>query len=279
MVHETDRFATAFARYGVWPTTVWHVVDSDEPDRKLKRDLGDLGDTRSHDGAAQSYKRTVGGNTQGTVTSIFPPRVALNILKLYASEATRVYDPFAGGGCRAVMAAKAGLDYTGVEIRADEVDNINMLAERHDVADLVHIIHGDAREDHTLAGSGDFDFCYTCPPYWDLEQYRGGDADLSMMSYKGFQAGIMEVVEQCNRVLRPGSLSVWVVGLHRHKNGDIAPINHDIARIHTTFGFRFREEVVLFRDNKLALQRSGNFEKGKHLLIRRHEYALVFERR
>ena len=279
MVHETDRFATAFARYGVWPTTVWHVVDSDEPDRKLKRDLGDLGDTRSHDGAAQSYKRTVGGNTQGTVTSIFPPRVALNILKLYASEATRVYDPFAGGGCRAVMAAKAGLDYIGVEIREDEVDNIYTLAARHNATDNIDIICGDSRDPHKAAPSQHFDFCYTCPPYWSLEQYRGGDNDLSMMTYNGFLSAITDVVTQCKRVLKRGSKSVWVVGLHRHKDGTIAPIPDDIARIHVEQGFAYKEQIIIFRDNKLALQRVGNFEKDKGLLIRRHEYALVFERR
>ncbi len=270
MVHETDRFATAFARYGVWPTTVWHVVDSDEPNRKLKRDLGDFG-------ASRELIFHVSGLFKGHVVSIFPPRVALNILKLYANEAARVYDPFAGGGCRAVMAAKAGLDYTGVELREDEVDNINTLAKRHGVEDKIEIIHGDARMANDLP-PGHFDFCYTCPPYWTLEQYKGGVGDLSMMTYDDFLLAISRVVKQTKRVLQPGSKSVWVVGLHRHKNGTIVPIPDDIAAIHTELGFAYKEQIIIFRDNKMVLRRVGIFEKEKGLLIRRHEYALVFER-
>ncbi len=75
MVHETDRFATAFARYGVWPTTVWHLVDSEEPNRSLKHELGDFGAAREGSFPASSlYKGAAGPGADGSTVSIFPPR-------------------------------------------------------------------------------------------------------------------------------------------------------------------------------------------------------------
>jgi hypothetical protein len=71
-------------------------------------------------------------------------------------------------------------------------------------------------------------------------------------------------------------MSIWVVGLHR--DGDrLLAMNHDVTSIHTSMGFRLHEEIILAHKNNGAIQRVGNFEKGRNLLIRMHEYALVFE--
>jgi hypothetical protein len=85
------------------------------------------------------------------------------------------------------------------------------------------------------------------------------------------------VVSETHRILKPGAASIWVVGLHRDSRGLIA-MNHDVAAIHRDVGFSLREEIILAHKNNGAIQRVGNFEKGRNLLIRVHEYALVFER-
>lgn len=277
---EGDVFETAIERYGVWPVTVWEISDTNPSNRKLKKSLGDLGITRSHSKASHSYKTSNKPNKLGTTTSIFPPILAVNIINLYAKKwkAVKIYDPFAGGGCRAIVAAKAGLHYTGVEIRKDEVNNILKLAKHHGVSESIKIVHGDARNPPNLKPSS-FDFCYTCPPYWNLEQYEGGKDDLSMIgNYDKFCAEIGKVIKYSHKVLKPNSISCWVVGLHRNKNGELAPMHHDVVRLHKEHGFKFREEIIVYRNNKMPLTRVGNFEKGGNLLVRLHEYCLVFER-
>lgn len=284
-IHE-DEFEAAIARYGVWPSTVWEIRDSTGSGTKvegyvnIKRALGDSGKTRSHSKASHSYKTSVGKNKAGATTSIFPPKVAQHILNLFCpSPGSNIYDPFAGGGTRAIFAAKAGHLYTGVEIRKDEIDSIYSLCEKHDVSDFVTIIHGDARKRNGLIYN-EFDFCYTCPPYWTLEQYEGGDADLSMIQdYDEFIEELWKVVLQTHRMLKSGSLSCWVVGLHRKKDGvDLADLHHDVTSLHRDAGFRHREEIIIYRNNPQAMGRVGNFEKGNHLLVRQHEYCLVFEK-
>lgn len=274
---EDSIIESSLQRYGVFPTSVWEVDYSGKSsDQKLKNFVGDSGKARP--GAKIRWGIGVGQPQKGlsdSTISLFPPRIAANILNLYAPEKCRVYDPFAGGGCRAIMAAKSGRFYSGMEIRVEEVESVRELADHHGVSELVNIIHGDARS--TGLKSRSYDFCYTCPPYWNLEQYHGGKNDLSMTTtYGDFLEGIKESIKESARVLKPNSISCWVIGSHRDDDGRLLPINHDIARLHAEMGFYLKEEVVIYRKNSPGILRMGTFRKGKHLLIRMHEYCLVF---
>jgi tRNA1(Val) A37 N6-methylase TrmN6 len=216
--------------------------------------------------------------------SIFNPGIVALILALYGEElpeGANVFDPFGGGGTRALACASNGFNYVGVEIREEEVQGLRTRIGEfaHDLPGTAHIIHGDARR----SGVADdwADFIITCPPYWNLEDYGGGDDDLSgCITYGDFLDGIEEVVNECQRILKPGGLAFWVVGLHRSdKTKELLPLNHDIGFIHRfaePYPWYIREEVVLHRKQTSAASRVGSFAKGNHLLIRVHEYLLIF---
>lgn len=266
-----DEFKSAKERYGVWPITVWDCDKSSRITMGLKRSVGDDSQHRRGEG------QTPYGYMDGI--SVFDPAVASWILNCYAPTNGLCFDPFAGGGTRAIMAAKHGLAYLGVELRAEEVEAVKARCERCRVSDSVHIECGDSRDCSQIASTASADFCYTCPPYHDLEQYNGGPADLSMCgSYKEFIQEMRRVVQECFRVLKPGTHSVWVVGLTRDKTGNLLCLNHDITGLHRSCGFTVKEEIILSHKNNGAVTRVGNFDKGRRLLIRTHEYALVFQR-
>ena len=210
--------------------------------------------------------------------SVFNPAIAQVILNCYAPDTGVCWDPFAGGGTRAILAAKNGMEYKGTEIRGEEVEAVNLRCQHCDIADRVTIFHGDGRNCPDMPDAS-ADFCYTCPPYYNLEEYEGGENDLSMTpTYDSFVSEIEKVVVEERRILKVGSYACWVVGLHRDKDGELLALNHDIARAHQKNGFRFKEEIVLTHKNNGAIQRVGNFEKGDKRLIRMHEYVLVFVR-
>lgn len=310
-----DNFKSALERYGVWPTTVWAVDHQDKVTRELKQLIGDVGVTRkislavpgashlafmrggrrsyaserSYDGmAAWSRQTREGAFTaaaddesvyRGKVTaSIFSPAVAAWLLNCFAPKTGLCFDPFAGGGTRAIMAAKRGLRYLGVELRPDEVAAVNARVLHCGITEGVEILCGDSRTcDEIPAGAADFTL--TCPPYWTLEQYDGGPGDLSMIeSYPDFIRELGRVVHQTARILKPGSTSCWVVGLHRDDAGCLTPLHHDLTRLHSEAGFTLREEIVLHQTGNGAIQRIGNFDKGMRRLIRVHEYAMVYQR-
>lgn len=278
--NEVDEFLNAKERYGVWPTTVWDCDTSDSDTQKLKQQIGDTEEQSTRKGSFYGGQRPDDKSVyRGKVTaSIFNPAIAAWILNCYAPKQGICLDPFAGGGTRALMAAKHGLRYIGYELRPEEVKAVTERCERHEVSKQVRIIQGDSRQ-MTDMPDNYADFLITCPPYFNLEQYNGGGADLSMApDYLHFLAGIYSVIRETYRILKQGAISCWVVGLLRNAKGELIPMHHDITRIHHTLPFFHKEEVVLAHKNNGAIQRVGNFEKGQKHLIRMHEYLLVFRK-
>jgi hypothetical protein len=268
-----------------WPVTMWDLDHADKNLKQMKSRIGDDGTAREHSGTA-GYKTTLGASPNQV--SIFNPVIVGIIHKFYPPEPGRVvYDPFGGGGTRAIMtvANKNGLHYIGVEIRKDEVDAVEARITTYQdnageaLPGTWQIIHGDSR--HVPSVPDDHaDMLITCPPYYDMEQYEGGEADLSMApTYSEFYTMLSDVIAESKRILKPGALSFWTIGLHRNKEGHLLPMHHDLATAHHDLGFELVEEVILHMKNTGSVQRVGNFAKGEHRLVRVHEYLLIFRKR
>lgn len=286
---EADIFQPAIKKYGVWPTTVWDCNFTDRYMKELKAAVGDGCNARPGSGtlgyqsfartgsATHSYKTAMSGSSAHKVTeSIFNPILAIWIMNLYAPQKGVVYDPFCGGGTRAIVSYKKGLDYTGIELRQEEIEAVEQRLLNNNAK--AKIVLGDSKNPNGIPPNY-ADFLITCPPYFNLEMYEGGTNDLSMAkSYDDFLSMIEPVVVQSCRILKPGALSCWVVGLHRDSKGGLLSIPQDIARIHKANGFKHKEEVIINWTNTGAISRVGNFEKGQKLLIRSHEYLEVFEK-
>jgi len=284
-----EAFETAKEKFGVWPTTTWDINYSDKTTQELKEAIGDGIETCTRKGSGTlGYKSARKGcfsketNDEscyrGKITeSIFSPQIAQYIFSMFAPKSGLCFDPFAGGGTRAIMASKNGLSYIGYEIRQEEVDAVNQRMKNNNVTNA-KLICGDSTHCDTTE-SNIADFSITCPPYYDLEKYNGPSGDLSMCSdYQGFVDGMYKVAQETYRIMKDNTLVTIVIGLHRDKNKNLLPIHHDLAYVYRKAGFNYKEEIILCHKNNGALQRVGNFEKGSQLLIRTHEYLLVFKK-
>lgn len=267
-------------QYPVWPVTVWDMDHTNAKMKAHKKAIGDEGVAREQSGTA-GYKTTLGSSKNQV--SIFNPNIMACLLKLYPPPpGGNIYDPFGGGGTRAIVCAtqEEAYNYIGVEIRQEEIDAvIGRLTQlenkgyKHGSAQLVK-----SSSEHVPEVPDNWaDILITCPPYYNMEKYQGGPLDLSMApTYEDFLDGINDVINENHRILKPGALACWVVGLHRDEYG-LIPIHHDLARLHAQ-GFTFVEEIVLHMKNTGSIQRVGNFAKGQHLLVRTHEYCLIFKK-
>jgi len=265
-----------------WPVTIWDLNHADPTLKQLKDTIGDAGTAREHSGTA-SYKVTLGASPNKV--SIFNPIIMGLIFKFYPPEpGAVVYDPFGGGGTRALMSVAYGYKYIGVELRKEEVDAVEArIAGYMDKAGYMSgtwdIKHGDSRHVPSIPDEH-ADMLITCPPYYDMEPYDGGVNDLSMAAtYDQFLDMLGEVVDECYRILKPGAMACWVIGLHRKKDGVLLPMHHDLGYLHLYRGFDIYEEVIIHMQNTGSVQRVGNFAKGDNRLIRIHEYLLIFKKR
>lgn len=256
-------------RIGFLPTSVWRP--NWEITKRLKKLVGDSSQTRESLNSNRSDRRNGVNNGK---PSIFNPNLCQMILSAYCDENSIIYDPFAGGGTRAIISSMFGHKYYGVEIREEEVERINDKKKELDLDFTV--VKGDALNKNF--DDIKFNFSLTCPPYYDLEQYSNLDNDLSnQKDYNGFLQMLSKSVKRVYDCLEDDSISVWVVGNFRNKFGALEHLNGDLIRIGKENGFILLDELIYEGASKVALTRCSKFEKNRKS-IRMHEYIVIFKK-
>lgn len=90
---------------------------------ELGRDEQLLSTGTPRQGYGSGYDTTKGENAWGgSGTSIFDPVICELVYRWFLPEGGSVLDPFAGGSVRGVVAAKLGHSYTGIDLRAEQVE-------------------------------------------------------------------------------------------------------------------------------------------------------------
>jgi hypothetical protein len=174
------------------------IMETDwEQTKVLKKYVGDTSEGRSNTTSVIAYQKCAG--------SIFNPYICKCLLRGYAPANADIYDPFGGGGTRAIISTAMGHTYTGCEIRQEEVDAVNKRGKKLGL-DFT-LMCKDARD---YVNKDAFNFALTCPPYYDMEQYHGGENDLSMApTYKSFMTDINKVMSNVYTSLKPDSYCIW----------------------------------------------------------------------
>ncbi len=249
-----------FVPISIWQPN-WNLVS------RLKDIVGDAGQTRHLEGK----KMALLGSKY--TTSIFNPHLAQMILSAYCPTNAKIYDAFAGGGTRGFIAASMGHRYYGVEIRPDEVERIKAKMIELDMGFDLQV--GDAQWHDP---GDDFDFSYSCPPYYDLEVYSALPGDMSnVQSYDEFLGMLKNSLDRTYACLAPGALCIWVVGNFRDKHGALRHFNGDTVRLAQEAGFILHDELIFWGAAGIAAQRAGQFVANRKS-VRVHEYLLVFKK-
>jgi DNA modification methylase len=255
-------------------TDVWHV---DEFIRTRVHQWRALTDEDGESGSRSGSARDVDHQEAYSGTySVFPIPLAEWILMRYAGEkGSTVLDLFAGGPPRAVATSIMDYKYTGVDVRLPAIEeNIEKLTE-FGLVDNVTYVHGDARD---VAIDEQFDFGFTCPPYYDLEIYSDQDDDMSnFVSYEEFDAGMFQAAENYFKHLKPGALCAIVIGQFRDKKSNLVDFRGDTVANFTSVGFNFFQDIILIKSFGSAAVRAAQTWKGRKL-IPRHDYLLMFEK-
>ena len=199
-------------------------------------------------------------------------------------------DPFAGGSVRGVVAGWLGLRYVGLELRREQIArNREQAARAGAVAGSSghrwrppEWVEADARELHA-DGDGpagaprQADFVFSCPPYFDLEQYSDDPRDLSRAhSYATFLAAYEAIIAAAAHRLKPRRFACFVVGEIRDGDGFMRNFVGDTVSAFQKAGCRLYNSCVMLLPFNTLPVRAGKAMASSAKLGMCHQHVLVF---
>jgi DNA modification methylase len=212
-----------------------------------------------------------------TGTSIFDPALAEVLYHWFAPKGGDILDPFAGGSVRGIVANYLGYKYTGLELRAEQVEsNIiqakNILKEDNQPEWVV----GDSDQTLDMLKT-EFDFILSCPPYFDLEIYSDLSSDLSNMAYQDFLTAYYSIINKSCKLLKQDSFACFVVSEIRDaKTGIYRNFVGETIQAFQKAGLLFYNDAVLINvAGSLPIRAGKQFISSKKL-GRMHQNIVIF---
>lgn len=209
--------------------------------------------------------------------SIFDPSLCEVLYHWFCPSKGTILDPFAGGSVRGIVANYLGYNYTGIDIRQEQIDS-----NRVQGIDILPIdnqpnwIIGDANIILDTI-TQEFDFVFSCPPYGNLEVYSDLAGDISNMEYEEFNIAYERIIAKSCSLLKSGCYACFVVGEIRDKHGNYVGLVPDTIRAFQKCGMKFYNEAILLNPVASASMRAnGNMKSQK--LVKIHQNILVFKK-
>ena len=249
-----------------------HISTADSGYYRKKRAAEARGGGRS---MSNSEFESVESSLSDNGTSVFDPVLTELCYAWFTCEGDTVLDPFAGGSVRGVVASIMGRRYTGVELRAEQVEA--NAAQGAALCDELPIwITGDSAKLDDLVPGADFDFMLTCPPYADLEVYSDDPADISNMPWDKFLEMYEVILSKAVAKLAEHRFAVVVIGDVRDKKGFYRNLPGITTEIMGRAGAGFYNEAVLVTPAGSLPIRAGKQFEASRKLGKTHQNVLVY---
>lgn len=219
----------------------------------------------------------ISSTKDGGMLSIFDPVLCELMYYWFCPQEGTVLDPFAGGNVRGLIAALTGHNYTGVDIRQEQIDaNIKSAGEILTDEKTPNWICGDSINLDSLV-SGEFDMVFSCPPYFDLEKYSDNPNDISNMNYENFLKSYREIICKATKLLKNNRFAVFVVGDIRNvKTGLLRNFVSETIAAFQSAGLNLYNEIILVTQcGSLPLRVNTGFS-GMRKIGKTHQNVLVF---
>ena len=215
-----------------------------------------------------------GEDAEATGTSIFDPALCEVIYSWFVPPGGSVLDPFAGGSVRGIVASKLELQYTGVELRKEQVEANIKQGEEIVPDNQPEWICGDSNK--KIPTDKQYDFIFSCPPYADLEVYSDDDNDISNMPYEQFYEVYRSIIKKSVAQLNDDRFACFVVGEVRDKKGSYYNFVSDTISAFKDAGMDFYNEIILVTAiGSLPIRCARSFNAGRKI-GKTHQNILVF---
>jgi hypothetical protein len=266
-------------RFIIPPLSVFRVASGYWQDRKKAwLSLGIQSEKGRDDGMLKNMAALAKKASGSTLPSesIFDPVLCEIMYRWFCPPGGQILDPFAGGSVRGIIAGSLDYNYTGIDLRQEQVDanysQIDIVRDRKPIW-----ICGDSRDMDTHLSPGfEADFVFSCPPYADLEVYSKELEDLSNMDYPDFRAAYEDIIKKACSRLREDSFACFIVGEARSKTGPYYGLVPDTVKAFEDAGAHFYNEMILVTQIAAkALTVAEGFVKSRKI-GKIHQNILVF---
>lgn len=212
--------------------------------------------------------------------SVFDPVLCEVAYRWWCPPAGRVLDPYAGGSVRGIVASKLGLTYTGVDLRAEQVEanraqGSHLLVHGQDPTPTWHAGDAGVVLPELLERGEQYDMVLTCPPYFGLERYSDDPLDLSTMDTTAFATAYGQHLQHVYDLLAPDSFAVIVVGSVRDSHGRMRDLRTFTVQLAQAAGFVLHNDAMLLTPVGSLPVRSARQFMATRVLGRTHQDVLV----
>lgn len=214
------------------------------------------------------------GGSALTGTSVFDPVLCEIIYNWFCTKGGIVFDPFAGGSVRGVVAELLGRKYIGIDLSEKQIDANQINADTFGVCPAWHC--DDSKNADLYIPDGSADLVFSCPPYHNLEKYSDHPLDLSNMSYADFIKAYREIISIATRKLKENRFAVFVVGDIRDSKGAYRDFISDTKQIFKDCGLCLYNEMILLNVCGTAPMRAGQPFRTNRKVTKLHQNILVF---
>jgi DNA modification methylase len=244
----TGNHKTLAERFIIPPLSVFRCTNGIWQERKKAWLSLGIQSEKGRDDKTLSHMAALAKKVSGSILpleSIFDPVLCEIMYRWFCPTGGQIFDPFAGGSVRGIIAGILDYNYTGIDLRQEQVD------ANYDQIEIVKgkkpiWICGDSRQmDALLPQDFTTDFILSCPPYADLEVYSKQPEDLSNMNYSEFSIAYREIIKKSCSHLRDDAFACFVVGEVRSKKGSYYGFVPDTVKAFEDAGMRYYNEMIL----------------------------------
>ena len=208
--------------------------------------------------------------------SIFDPVLCELMYDWFVPKGGKILDPFAGGSVRGIVAEEMGFHYDGIELSEEQV-----LANKKQSKKPNWIIGDSDKEIFFL--DNDYDFVFTCPPYYDLEVYSDDMNDLSNMSERNFDIKFDKIIYKSTLQLKQNRFFGIVVSEVRNPSttgnysiGNYRKLVSKTIQMCEAHGLHFYNDMVLFNSQHQASRVGKTYFDRNRKIPSVHQNILIF---
>lgn len=209
--------------------------------------------------------------------SLFDPVLAECLCTWFTPyKGAKIFDCFAGDTQKGFVFAKKGFEFTGIELRKEQVQ-VNENVIKKNKFQGIRYICDDGQNVAKHIEKESQDLLFSCPPYYDLEVYSDNPQDASnQATYEDFIKILDNAYTSALGCLKNNRfVVVVVVGDVRNKQGGYYGFPDDVKAIFKRNGLHFYNEALYVEALGTLPQRVGNSMKTRKL-GKCHQNVLVF---